>query len=113
MDASKMATSLSAEMASLQSTGKKIGGGSKGKVFRGRVQIVAFLVVIGVVVGVAQHVAKKGLPDIDPVKVRVLRARARPSRRVLEARRRRGLARERPPAASSAPRVPSSRWSSE
>ena len=70
-----MATSLRAEMASLQSTGKKIGGGSKGKVFRGRVQIVAFLVVIGVVVGVAQHVAKKGLPDIDPIKVRVLRAR--------------------------------------
>ena len=102
-----MATSVQVGLANLRE-GKPLK-----KKARSRVHLVVGLLALAALAGAGAYVAKRGLPDIDPVKVRVLRARARPSRRVLEARRRRGLARERPPAASSAPRVPSSRWSSE
>ena len=58
------ATNLEVTMANLQH-GKRL----KGKA-RSRLHVLLGMVFLGAVAGVAALIAKKGLPDIDPVKVR-------------------------------------------
>ena len=66
-----MATSVNVGLANLQkpSTQKSL----KAKL-RARLHLVVALVGLGVVAAVGTYIAKRGLPDIDPVKVRGARA---------------------------------------
>ena len=78
MDGSKMATSVRVTMANIQHG--KLGGAKGSKESRSRkVHVLIGLVALVVVAGVGTLIAKKGFPDIDPVKVgvRVSRVDAR------------------------------------
>lgn len=70
-DIKDMATSVNVGLANLQkpSTQKSL----KAKL-RARLHFVVALVGLGVVAAVGTYIAKRGLPDIDPVKVRGARA---------------------------------------
>ena len=70
-DNKDMATSVNVGLANLQkpSTQKSL----KAKL-RARLHLVVALVGLGVVAAVGTYIAKRGLPDIDPVKVRGARA---------------------------------------
>ena len=68
MDGSKMATSVRVTMANIQHG--KLGGAKGSKESRSRkVHVLIGLVALVVVAGLGTLIAKKGFPDIDPVKV--------------------------------------------
>lgn len=91
MDAtSKMATSVRVTMANLQH-GKHGAGGKGSKESRSRrVHILLGLVALAVVAGVGTLIAKRGFPDIDPVKVSTFTARVAVARAWLDRPHRRG-----------------------
>ena len=75
MDSSKMASSVRVTIANANKPHVKLGGAKGSKDTRTRkVHVFIGLVALVVIAGVGTLIAKKGFPDIDPVKVRETRA---------------------------------------